>query len=885
MYGVLGAFPHDLWFVLPGVLVVAAGALVFSKAYLRPAPTGRDAEEELPAEPDRAGPTEEELHARNALFEEAFNNLSKGLILFDAKREVVFCNKRYMEIYGLAPEQVKPGTSTSVLIRRRLDLGLKIPSNPDAYIRERISRPVTPASAIHEFADGRIVAYTVCPMPNGGGLATHDDITEKEELDARLKKQHELAKEQEEKLRVRNLQFDMAINNMSQGLCFFDGAQRLVVCNNRYVEMYGLDAERIRPGTTLQEIIDLRFEAGSFPDMSREEYHVWRNNIVVSAKPSDTIVELKNGLIFEIRHRPMPDYGWVATHEDITERERAKGALAEQNRRFDAALNNMPHGLSLFDADRRLIVCNRRYAEMYRLPSRLTEPGTTLDELTAYRLETGQAPQDIDSFKRRRQEERAGKDEATSYKMPLVDGRTLQIDYEPMVGGGWVTTHQDITEATRAEARINHLARHDALTDLPNRVLFRDQLDEALGSVPRDGSVAVLCLDLDQFKAVNDTLGHPVGDELLKMVAERLRACLRDSDMVARLGGDEFAIIEIGGSQPTAATSLAGRVIESVSAPYMIGDHQVVVGTSVGIAIAPGDGTSADQLLKNADLALYRAKSDGRSIYRFFEPAMDAKMQARRVLELDLRKAVANEEFELFYQPLISLPVREVVAFEALLRWRHPERGLVSPADFIPLAEEIGLIAPLGAWVLRKACFEAATWPDRIKVTVNLSPIQFRTGTLVLNVASALAASGLSPRRLELEITETVLLRDTDAILAILRDLKALGVSISMDDFGTGYSSLSYLRKFPFDKIKIDQSFVHGLSGEDESLAIVRAVTGLGRSLGMVTTAEGVETLGQVEALRAEGCTEMQGYYFSPPVPTGQIRELLEEVNRSLKAA
>jgi diguanylate cyclase (GGDEF)-like protein len=521
---------------------------------------------------------------------------------------------------------------------------------------------------------------------------------------------------------------------------------------------------------------------------------------------------------------------------------------------------------------------------MYRLPRHLTERGTTLDQIMEYRIGTGQGPSDIDSFNQL-QQRRTGQGSADAFRLALMDGRTLKVDYEPMSGGGWVSTHQDITEATRAEAEINHLARHDALTELANRVEFRDKLDEALRAVPRGDSVAVLCLDLDQFKAVNDTLGHPVGDELLKVVADRLRGCIRDTDTIARLGGDEFAVIQMAGPQPTAATVLAGRIIETLSAPYTLADHQVVIGTSLGIAMAPEDGTSADQLLKNADMALYRAKSDGRGIYRFFERTMDAKMQARRALELDLRKALENEEFELFYQPLVSLSARKIVAFEALLRWHHPTRGLVSPADFIPLAEDIGLIVPLGAWVLHKACAEAATWPDCIKVTVNLSPIQFKTNTLVLNVLAALASSGLSPQRLELEITETVMLQDTDVTLATLRDLKAVGVSISMDDFGTGYSSLSYLRKFPFDKIKIDQSFVRGLSGEHESLAIVRAVTGLGRSLGMTTTAEGVETLEQLQTLRAEGCSEVQGYLFSPAVPTGQLVRLIEDVNRSLKAA
>ena len=360
---------------------------------------------------------------------------------------------------------------------------------------------------------------------------------------------------------------------------------------------------------------------------------------------------------------------------------------------------------------------------------------------------------------------------------------------------------------------------------------------------------------------------------------------MRDTDTASRLGGDEFAIILTTSVEPIGVTSLASRIIESLSAPYNIAGHKVIIGTSVGIALAPEDGTTPDDLLKNADLALYRAKSDGRGVYRFFEPGMDAKVQARRAMELDLRKALENEEFELFYQPLVNLADREIVAFEALLRWRHPERGLISPLEFIPLAEEIGLIVPIGAWVLKQACARAVTWPDHIKVSVNLSPVQFKSNTLVLNVMSALNASELDPKRLELEITETVMLHDTEGTLATLMRLRELGVSISMDDFGTGYSSLSYLRKFPFDKIKIDQSFVRSLSGEDESAAIVRAVTGLGRSLGMTTTAEGVETTDQLEMLRKEGCAEVQGFLFSAPVPGDEIAALLERLNRSLRAA
>ncbi len=432
---------------------------------------------------------------------------------------------------------------------------------------------------------------------------------------------------------------------------------------------------------------------------------------------------------------------------------------------------------------------------------------------------------------------------------------------------------EQTVERLRAEARISHMARHDELTGLPNRASFQAEIGRAL-QVARAAS-AVLCLDLDRFKAVNDTLGHVAGDTLLRIVGERLGACVCDGIFVARNGGDEFAIVQTLGEQPVAATSLAERVIALLSAPYDLDGQQVTIGVSIGIALAPSDGSSAEELIKNADLALYRAKGEGRGTKRFFEREMDAQMQARRKLELDLRSAVVNDELELFYQPLVTLRSDKVCGFEALLRWHHPERGLVPPNDFIPLAEETGEIEAIGVWVLKTACREAATWPKDIKVAVNLSPVQFRSGTLALHVVNALAASGLSPARLELEITESVMLQDTQGTLKVLHELRATGVRISMDDFGTGYSSLSYLRKFPFDKIKIDQSFIRDLSDKTDAAAIIKAVMDLGSGLGMSTTAEGVETEAQLLHLRQKGCDEVQGYLISPPRPAKMVAQML----------
>ena len=700
-------------------------------------------------DPERAHPS--------WLLEKALDNLSLGLIVFDSKREVVFCNKRYMELYGLSAEQVRPGTPTSMLIQHRLNLGLKVLSKPEEYIRQRVGNAVVAGTTVQEFTDGRIIAYTVYPMQDGGGMATHEDITGREEMSTRLKAQYELGKLHEQNLHIRNLQFDTAINNMSQGLCFFDAAHRLIVCNDRYVEMYDMPRDRVGPGTPLAEIVDMRFEVGSFPAMSRDEYLHWRSKVAISAVPTDSIVELRNGRTFKIRHRPMPDGGWVATHEDITEQR-------------------------------------------------------------------------------------------------------------------------------RSEIKIEYMAHHDSLTDLANRVLLNERLEQALGRIDREGMLAVHHLDLDQFKAVNDTFGHPAGDKLLKIVADRLRGLVRESDTIARMGGDEFVIVQVPISEPAEATSLAQRIIRLMSEPYDLDGHQAVIGASIGIAVGPNDGLSPDKLLRNADLALYRAKGDGRGTFRFFEPAMDQQMQARRIMEQDLRKALPAGEFELYYQPVVNLAAGQISGFEALIRWNHPTQGMVAPGTFIPLAEEIGFIVPIGEWVIRQACATAARWPGELRIAVNISAVQFRNPGLMQVIIGALAASGLHPTRLEIEITETVLLQNKEATLAVLHQLRGLGVRIAMDDFGTGYSSLTYLQCFPFDKIKIDRSFVKDITENTGSLNIVRAVAALAAGMGMTATAEGVETAEQLDKITSEGCTEMQGYLFSRPLPAHEIERLFLSGRETEKA-
>lgn len=556
--------------------------------------------------------------------------------------------------------------------------------------------------------------------------------------------------------------------------------------------------------------------------------------------------------------------------------------LKQLNRRVDIALNNMTHGLCMFDPEHKLIVCNKTYAQMYGLPADLVRPGTMLQAIDNYRAAIGNSalanPEQMAVATHA-----AG--EASAFTQELMDGRVIAVSQRPMMDGGWIAVHEDVTERRRAEAKIAHLARHDVLTNLPNRVLFREHLENALTRMQPGRGCAVLCLDLDHFKNVNDTLSHPIGDDLLKAVAARLTQILPASDFVARIGGDEFAIVQTGVERPEQASQLASRILEQVARPYDIGGRAINIGTSIGIAVAPTDGTNADQLLKNSDMALYLAKGDGRGTHRFFEREMDKRLQTRRALEIDLRKAMANGEFEVHYQPLVQLQSGKVAGFEALLRWNHPERGQVSPAQFIPLAEETGLIVPLGDWVLRTACFDAAKWPSPIGVAVNLSAIQFKSKNLVQTALNSLASAGLAPGRLDLEITESVLLQDETNTLALLHKLRDIGVKISMDDFGTGYSSLAYLRNFPFDKIKIDRSFVRDMLVRKDCQAIIRAVVGLARSLRISTVIEGIETKEQLETAKAEGCDEAQGFLFAKPMPVRDIPEYLAKAARVAAAA
>jgi diguanylate cyclase (GGDEF)-like protein len=560
----------------------------------------------------------------------------------------------------------------------------------------------------------------------------------------------------------------------------------------------------------------------------------------------------------------------------MTRKEAALAArFEEQANRFDIALNNMSHGLCMLDEQDRLQVWNERFIELLNLQKAPIRVGLRITDLVRHSI-------------------RAGNHSARSVKTVFLDlasrlacGSNVEITFGERVmalsrrimdGGGSVVTIEEVTERKRAQDRIEHLARYDELTGLANRTQFVEQIDAVLAAVrAADLRVAIQMIDLDRFKTINDTLGHPIGDKLLKEVADRLSRVIGPADMITRFGGDEFVVLQTGAAQRETAGALAERLVNALSDPFDIDGHRIDIGASIGIAMAPADGVDASELLKKADMALYAAKNAGGGHHHFFASEMEQAAQERRGLELDLRAALAAGDFQLHFQPLVDLRSGRITCCEALVRWTHPERGPISPAVFIPAAEETGLIIPLGEWVLQRACEEAATWPSDVRVAVNLSPVQFRDRSLALQVVLALARSGLSSSQLELELTERVLLNEGDDTLATMQQLQDLGVAMSLDDFGTGYSSINYLRKFPFHKIKIDQSFTRDLAGERDATAIVSTIAGLGAALNKTVVAEGIETKEQMQLVAALGCHEGQGYYFARPMSGDAIRERLQD--------
>jgi diguanylate cyclase (GGDEF)-like protein/PAS domain S-box-containing protein len=678
------------------------------------------------------------------------------------------------------------------------------------------------------------------------------------------------ARRSEETLRQRNILLDGALNNMSQGLNMFDSAGRLVLSNERYIDMYGLTRAIVTPGATVRELVEARVAAGTFFKTDPEQYTKELLTSIVERKPTRVTRELADGRFITVVNQPMEGGGWVVTHEDVTERWRVERDLVNTRNFLDTVVENVPSAIVVKDA-RKLayVLINRAAEEFYGVP-RAEMIGKTATDVFAPETAATIATRDRYVIENRS----AVHLDEHPVELKTKDRRIAVTTRLPILGEGGdprylLTVTQDVTERKRTEARIARLAHYDSLTDLPNRAAFNQCFASVLDRATKsDESFAVLVIDLDRFKEVNDLFSHTIGDRLLRAIAERLSATLEGA-FLARLGGDEFAAIVSENPAPTHAARQAERLLAAVGDEFEFEGHRLRVGLSVGIALYPIDGTDGGSLLANADAALYRAKAEGRGSIRFFEADMDQRLRERRALLHDLRSGVEQGQFRAFYQPQARID-GEIIGFEALARWQHPTLGQVPPDTFIPIAEESGLIHQIGEWMLREACREAASWPKPLHLAVNLSPVQFRQGDLAGLVHQVLIDTALSPGRLELEITESVLVDDLPRALSTLRRLKALGVRIAMDDFGTGYSSLSNLQAFPFDKIKIDRSFISNLERNAQSATIVRAVIALGRGLNLPVLAEGVETRAQLEFLAREACAEVQGFLIGRPLPIAE---------------
>jgi diguanylate cyclase (GGDEF)-like protein len=794
------------------------------------------------------------LASTNARFDAALSNMPHGLSMFDADEKLLVCNARYLEIYGLAEEQLTAGTPFREILKLFGQRAEETDFSLDAFRRGAKRR----VPHILKLANGSIISIQRTPMKDGGWVATHEDITERQHADAML-----VANAAE--LKLINERFEVAINNMSQGLCLFDADKNLVVSNRRYREMYELPDRLVLPGTPLRQILQYYYDRGERADLTVDQY---TDLLPAQAKQTYQPNDGRNVLI---QRQPLMDGGWVATHEDVTEQKRAERLLAEKaaeleaiNLRFNAALNNMSQGLCMFDAEQRVVVANTRYAEIYHLTPDQVKPGTQLRQVLEYRRQKGT------NFATLTDEHLSANVKKANEVQELADSRVVAISCSPMPNGGWLTTHEDITDRALNEKRIAFLAQHDVLTGLANRALFSEKLEEAARRLQRHGSTfTVLMLDLDKFKDVNDTLGHPAGDQLLIEVGKRLRSSLRDIDVLARLGGDEFAIIqENEKSQDEGAIALALRIIALVEQPFDLNGNSVGIGTSIGIALAPRHGADSETLLQRADLALYAAKSGGRNDFRIFEPELTEAVDSLRSIDSELREAIAGDQFNLHYQPIFDLKTLRASSIEAFVRWQHPSKGLLAPDKFLSLAEKTGLAAPLGEWILQRACADAAALPSHVKLAINISAVQVRKGNLFDVILCALVDSGLSPERLEIEISD-VIPREGDAMrhLQTIRQLKNLGVSVVLDNCEAAHSCL----RLAFDKIKIDKVFTQAFTHRRDYAAMVASVVSLARGLGIPTVAKGIETRDEFEAVRAAGIDFAQGYLLARPVPFGAL--------------
>jgi len=825
---------------------------------------------------------EEELIEKNTQFSTAINHMSHGLCLFKEDRRLITCNKAYASLYNLPKHLVKSGTLFDDILNYRIKNNLVDKSEGnEEFIKNRlgVQNDINGVQTFVETINGRSIDVIRKKLSNGGWVSTQQDITEQHQKE-------ELIERRSNELLQQNMRFDAAVNNMSHALAQFDKDNKLIICNQPYINLYKLPENLAKPGTSFWDILDhdAQFDRVSIAD-KKQRFEIL-SEVLKAAQATKGPITMLNGQIIFISFQPMKDGGWLTIHEDITEQhqkeeliEHRSNELLQQNMRFDAAVNNMSHGLAMFDKDHNLVICNQPYAILYDLPKELSRSGANFWDI----LDHGAKTNMISIANKKQRFEILNKvikdHKPITEPVTMLNGQIIFINHQPLDDGGWLTTHEDITEQHKSEELIRYLARHDGLTDLSNRRNFHEIMEKNQNNFTKENTkdpqiMAVLSIDLDRFKPINDNFGHDAGDEVIKEVGRRILLHVGLNGSVARLGGDEFAALIGPVSSYIEIEKIADKITQAILKPIKWDGIELNITASIGISTSPNDGQDTQSLMKNSDLALYYAKKQLGGSYCFFEEEMDAKRKKRQIIENGLRQALEKNELTLHYQPLVCMETNKITACEALMRWESEEHNF-SPFDFIPVAEETGLIRDMGNWALQEACLTAAKWQNNERIAVNVSLVQFKNNNLVAQVADALIVSGLDADRLELEITESLFLENSEHNLKILHDLKSLGVKIALDDFGTGYSSLSYLRSFPFDKLKIDRSFICCLEEKAENIAIVKAIVDISQSMGMTTVAEGVETQKELDAVRSQGCDQVQGYLFSPPLPKKAINEML----------
>ena len=795
------------------------------------------------------------------LLTEAIETVPDGFVIYDENDKLAIYNSAYRRMYPLTAPVLKSGTTFTEVLRYGLDRGQypqagETPEERQNWLVRRLQLHAEGNSEFHQpLRDGRHLLVRERRTASGLSVGFRSDVTD-------LVRQQEL--------------LNTIIDHFPGGISYVDGELIVRHRNQQFMDILDLPETLFSRGeTSLRDVIFYNAERGEYGPGDPAKITAERMRLATLDTAHQYERTRPNGRVISVQRVPVRGGGFVTSYIDVTgqkalhdELVRTSRNASEKAQQLSLTLEHMAQGLVMFDVNGRLSSFNQRYLQLFELDAEKVQIGMHALDLLQIRGETGTFAGDpLDRLAEVKQSLATGFNFRATLKTRA--GRLIQSVTAPIPGGGWVSTHEDITERMEALERIQHAAQHDALTGLHNRDALKGHINDALLA---GGPFSVMMLDLDRFKAVNDTYGHAIGDEVLRQAADRMRSCVRGQDIVARLGGDEFAILFRGASNQNAASiALAHRLLERVSLPYIAEGRQLVIGASIGIALAPDHGGSTDELMRNADAALYKVKTSGRNALRVYDRELDAVVQARRVMEADLRCALSRDEFKLFYQPVVDLQSGEVTGVEALLRWQHPQHGIISPASFIPLLEETGLINAVGDWVLERACCDAASMPPRMRTAVNVSPVQFRNRSMYAIIEPMLHRWDLDPRRLELEVTESVLIDRDEELLDDLQRLRRMGVHIVLDDFGTGYSSLSYIRNFPFDKLKIDKGFVDDLGHGAEANAVIGAVVSLTKSLAIASTAEGIETADQVRLLRAAGCLSGQGYLFGKPAPLAEI--------------